>query len=472
MPNAIAYLMLMLWPLICLVLFLRQPLERAIIWSILGGYLLLPPAAAFDLPLVPAMDKYSIPNLCAAGFCLVVARRRFRLLPLAPLGRVLVLLFLFGVIPTVLTNGDPMIFQEMTSAEPIAFITNYIPGMSLRDLVSVIANQGIVLLPFLLGRQFLSTETGLRAVLVALVLAGLAYSLPALLEVRLSPQLNIWIYGFFQHSFEQMMREGGFRPIVFLPHALWLAFFLFTAVLAAGALARGAEGPARARALAAMIYLALVLYLCKSLASQLYVLAFVPLILLVPARLVLRVCLACALVAVIYPVLRNTGLIPTEAIVAQAEAISPARAHSLNFRFQNEEILLARADEKPWFGWGGWGRNLVRDPVTGLIASVPDGRWIIVFGSFGWVGYIAEMGLLALPIALLSRAARRVGIAARPAAQSTGGQVSRREAARRRRFRPPPPAAAQSDPLPPAAAQSDPLPPSAAVSSSRQALLL
>lgn len=401
MPNALAYLMLMIWPFACIMMFRRMTLERAIIWSVLGGYLLLPPAAAFDLPLVPAMDKYSIPSLSAAVICVFLIGRRFRMMPVAPPARLLTLLFLLGVIPTVLTNADPMIFQERQDTAPITFITNYIPGLSLRDLFSVIANQLIVLLPFLMARQFLSSETGQREMLLALVVAGLAYSVPSLIEIRLSPQINIWVYGFFQHSFEQMMREGGFRPIVFLPHALWLAFFLMTAILAAGAMSRTLEGTQRMRMLAAMAYLCIVLYLCKSLASQLYTLAFLPLILLAPARMIIRVSILCALVAVIYPMLRNTGLIPLDDLVAQAQAIDPARAQSLEFRFTNEEILLERADEKPWFGWGGWGRNLVRDPVTGLIASVPDGRWIIVFGSFGWVGYIAEMGLLAFPLFLL-----------------------------------------------------------------------
>ena len=63
MPNGFAYLMLMIWPLVSLVLFRTLKLERALIWSILGGYLFLPPLAEFNLPFVPSMDKVSIPNL-------------------------------------------------------------------------------------------------------------------------------------------------------------------------------------------------------------------------------------------------------------------------------------------------------------------------------------------------------------------------------------------------------------------------
>jgi len=110
---------------------------------------------------------------------------------------------------------------------------------------------------------------------------------------------------------------------------------------------------------------------------------------------------------VTYPMLRNLHIVPTYAIVGAVEAVNPARAESLGFRLDNEEQLLVRAAEKPLFGWSGWGRSLVRDSETGRIMTIPDGRWIIVFGSFGWLGYIAEFGLLSLPLLLLGRHALR-----------------------------------------------------------------
>lgn len=408
MPNSLAYLVLALWPVVCLILFRRLSRERALIWSILGAYLLLPPEAAFDLPLVPPMDKFSLPSVSALA-ALILLREPLQLLPRTRAVSVLVVLFLLSVIPTVLTNPDPIEFALQVSAEPIRFTTAVLPGLSLRDLLSVAINQVIVLVPFLLARQFLGSAEGLRALLVALVVAGLAYSLPSLLEIRISPQINIWVYGFFQHDFSQMIRQGGFRPIVFLPHGLWLAFFLLTSVLAAAALARDMQGLARRRMLLAMLYLGAVLILCKSLASQVYLLTLTPLVLWASPRWQLRAVLAIAVLAITYPMLRNLELIPLDAILAQADAFSAERGQSLGYRFDNEEALLARADAKPWFGWGGWGRNLVRHPESAEILSIPDGRWIIVFGSFGWVGYIGEMGLLAAPLILLARLARRQG---------------------------------------------------------------
>ncbi|MDK3019169.1 hypothetical protein [Pseudodonghicola flavimaris] len=412
MPNAFAMLMLLCWPLVCIVMVKRMPPERAVIWCILGGYLLLPPVANFDLPLIPAMDKESIPNLMAFLLAVLMLHRSVPLLPKSVPGRVLVLMFLLGTIPTVLTNGDPAVYRDDYGHSYV------IPGVRIHDLVSVMVKQTITILPFLIGRALLSTETGLRELLKAIMIGGLIYTLPSLIEVRLSPQINVWVYGFFQHSFEQMMRDGGFRPIVFLPHALWLAFFMFTALLSAAALTRSAEPEARFRMILATVYLAGVLYLCKSLASQLYALSFLPVVIFASPRWQLRVALGLAAVAVLYPMLRNAGLIPLDAILERAAAISEERAASLAYRFTNEEILLERAHDKTLFGWGGWGRNLIMDAMDGQVRTVPDGRWIIVFGTFGWLGYIAEMGLLALPLALIALRARRqkVSVYAAPVA--------------------------------------------------------
>ncbi|MCC6305025.1 MAG: hypothetical protein IT545_07490 [Rhodobacteraceae bacterium] len=423
MPNALAYLALMAWPLVVAGLFLRLPVPRALVWSILGGYLLLPPVAAFNLPGVPALDKVSIPNLAAlvatvvalrAGRLAAAARRHARPPvmgavrtpaeePAAALAEalrpppaiwLLLALFLASPLATVLTNTDPALYADGPAVHAI-------PGLRLYDSVSVIVQQGILLVPFFLARRLLASAAALGDLVRALALAGLALSLPMLLEIRLSPQLNVWVYGFFQHDFLQMMRGGGFRPIVFLEHALWVAFFAMTAVLAALALAREAAAEARPAWIAAALWLAAVLVLSRTLGPLVLLVALAPAVVLAPRRWQHRLAAAMAAVAVLYPLLRGAGLIPTEAIVARIAEFAPDRAHSLAFRFENEDLLLDRAALRPWFGWGSWGRNHLYDPATGRMLTVSDGRWIIVMGVFGWLGYLAEFGLLALPLVWL-----------------------------------------------------------------------
>ncbi len=401
MGNPLAYLMLAIWPFVCLVLFRTQKIERALIWSILGGYLFLPPLTEFNLPLVPGMDKVTIPNLSVLLIVAFGMKQKLTLWPESRVALLLVVGLVLSAVPTVLTNGDPITFEVLRGTGPIVFLIDQLPGQSVRDVGSVLIAQVLTVVPFLLARQFLSSEDGLRELLLAFFVGGLVYSIPSLLEIALSPLINIYVYGFFQHSFEQMVRQGGYRPIVFLPHGLWLALFVCISVMSAAALTRTAPVVDRWKMTLLMGYLAVLLLLCKSFASIAYGMAITPVVLFAPVRWQIRLAVLMAFVAVAYPMLRNFHLIPLDAVLAKAEAISAERAASLGFRFNNEEQLLARAAEKPWFGWGGWGRSLVRDPETGIILTIPDGRWIIVFGTFGWLGYISEFGLLAFPVVLL-----------------------------------------------------------------------
>jgi hypothetical protein len=393
-PNALAYLMLGLWPLVAYVLYTRLDPARALIWALLAGYLLLPPLTAFNLPAVPDLDKYSIPSLMALALAVFLLKDRIPILPDNWLGRAFMVMFVVSPFATVL--GNP---------EPIAIVEGDVPGLTLYDSVAAVSNQAIALLPYFLARRYLATPEALRAVVLALIAAGLAYSLPMLVEARLSPQINIWVYGFFQHDFFQTVRFGGYRPVVFLPHGLWVAFFALMCLIAALVMLRQGPAPARPRQLVIATYLLGVLVICKSAGALLYGLALAPVLLLAGRRVQVLLAAALAVVVVTYPMLRGAGLIPVDDIVALAQEVSPERAASLQFRIDNENALLARAQEKPWFGWGGYGRNLILDPVTGQARTIADGAWIIALGTYGWLGYLVEYGLLSLPLILLAREA-------------------------------------------------------------------
>ncbi|MBO9397919.1 hypothetical protein J7400_14625 [Shimia sp. R9_2] len=400
MPNVLATLMLMLWPVVIWRLFVSLPPGRALIWSLLGAYLLLPPPPAeFDFPLMPALDKTSLPNLAILIVVVFVLPQRPKLLPESVLARWLLAIFVLSPVATVLSNGEPLIFTEM-----------FIRGLYLQDAVAQPINNFILVIGFLLARALLQTRADQRDLLIALMIGGLAYSLPILLEVRLSPQLNNWVYGYYQHLFSQTIRGGGYRPMVFLYHGIWLAYFVLTALLAALALWRADSGQMRAKFLLATLYLAAVLVLCKTLATLVYAAAAGCVILFMGRRAQVRVAALLAALMLFYPALKLANLVPSDAIVAQAEAVSAERAHSLNFRIVNEDILFERAMEKPLFGWGIWGRNHLRDSTTGAITTVSDGYWIIVIGVWGWVGYLAQFGLMALPIWLIFRELRHAHV--------------------------------------------------------------
>jgi len=191
---------------------------------------------------------------------------------------------------------------------------------------------------------------------------------------------------------------------VFLYHGLWVAFFIMTSAVSAFALWRYDERRNFALLVVA-VYLFAVLVLAKSLGSPIFVVMLIPCVVLLGAVMQIRVAILIGVLAVAYPVLKGADLVPQYRLLAQAAKIDPERAASLEFRFDNENVLLERAYLKPVFGWGSWGRNHILDPNTGIILTVTDGRWIILIGVYGWVGYLAEFGLLLLPLLLLWREA-------------------------------------------------------------------
>ncbi|MFV0491839.1 MAG: hypothetical protein ACK5M4_08470 [Pseudorhodobacter sp.] len=394
MPNALAYLMLLVWPFIALALFNRLPREKALIWSILGAYMLLPPVANFNLPGIPDIDKFTLASICALVLTLFVLGERPGFLPTGIVGRILVVLFVVSPFATTLTNP-----------ESISMFAAYVPALRLYDSIAYISYQAIALIPFFLGRHILSKPEGPKALVQVLVTAGLVYSIPMMIEVRLSPQINVWVYGFFAHDFGQSMRGGGFRPMVFMPHGLWVAFFALMAAMSALVILRHTPAGGRAKALMIWLYLMLVLVFCRSTGPMTYAAALIPTILFIGRRWQILIAASFAIIVITYPALRGAQLIPLDAILELAYSYDVERHQSLAFRIRNEEILLDRAAEKPWFGWGGYGRNLILNPMTGEIETIPDGQWIITLGSYGWMGYIAEFGLLTLPLLLLAREA-------------------------------------------------------------------
>lgn len=390
--NPLAYFVLATWPVVAWFFFQRFDPARALIWTILGGYMLLPPVIAIDLPMIPDFDKYSIPNLAAAAAVVFLLKDRFSLWPESGLARGLILLYVLSPFGTVLVNSEPLYFERAM-----------IPGLRIYDTLAAIAGQLITLLPFFLARKYLGSDMGLRAVIMALVIAGLIYSLPMLLEARISPQLNLRLYGYFQHDFSQTVRFGGFRPFVFMPHGLWVAFFALMCLVSAVTLFRIGPAENRPKFLLVAAYLGVVLLFCRSAGPVLYALLLVPCVLILPRRLQVMIAVLMGLVVITYPLLRGAHLIPIDDILNLAMSFNEERGQSLAFRINNEELLLARAAEHPIFGWGGYGRSMLHDPVTGQISVIADGGWIIALGVGGWTGYIAKFGLLVLPLILIAR---------------------------------------------------------------------
>lgn len=391
----VAYFILFSWPVVAFFLFRRLPREEALVWSILGAYMLLPVGVFIDLPAIPALDKTSVPNIAAFILCFLLLREKIRLVPTNGIAKVAVILFVAAPFVTTLGNGDRVFIGS-----------NSFAGLTIYDAVSALLRQLITVSPLLLGRQFLGTESAHRTMIRVLVVAGLIYSIPMLFEIRFSPQLHILTYGFFPHSFGQAARDGGFRPVVFLGHGLLVALFIAMMFMAAVAVWKARERVFRFPAIFSVAYLGVLVILCKSAGALIFaVLGFVLLAFTGP-RIKLMIAASIVLIALSYPILRGADLIPTESLVSSAASnFNEERAESLDFRFTHEDRLLEHANRRPFFGWGGYGRNRPVDEY-GRIA-ITDGYWVIIIGSFGWIGYLGEMGLLCAPILLLAYFSRK-----------------------------------------------------------------
>lgn len=300
----------------------------------------------------------------------------------------------------------------LTNSDPVVIGGRYLPAMSAYDGFSRTLASMVQVLPFVLGWHYLTTARDHAMITRLLVLAGLAYSFMALIEVRLSPQLNVWVYGFFPHAFVQHMRGDGFRPLVFLPHGLWLAIFLATAILAAAGQWRQErlKGARCGEWLLFLAWLLMTLVLAKSLGALALTLGLLPLVLFASCRFQMTVAAALTALVLFYPAVRNAGLVPVDLVEEIAADINQERASSWRFRVDNEDRLLARAMERPLFGWGGWGRNAIYDAQSGQETSVTDGFWIITLGHTGWVGYLSTFGLLCLPVLAIWRRSRRLPV--------------------------------------------------------------
>jgi hypothetical protein len=281
--------------------------------------------------------------------------------------------------------------------------------LNVKDGLAVTVGSALqVALPFFLGAALLRTWRDLRTLLRFIAAAGVLYAFPALLEVRMSPQLHRWIYGYAQHSdFLQTMRFGGYRPMVFMAHGLAVALFFLVAALAALGLIRMRARIWGVSAGYVGLFLMFLLLLCKSTGAIVYGLVAAPIVALRATNMKKRLAVILGLFVMLYPLLREGNLFPVKEVLSFASVFGSERAESLQFRFDNEDKLLSKASERPWYGWGQSGRNLTYDAV-GNVAAVTDGAWIIVLGAQGIVGFIAEFGLLVIPIFLAALRLKRI----------------------------------------------------------------
>jgi hypothetical protein len=387
MPNFIAYIALLSWPIVTIFLIKRKGLEVGILLALLGAHMFLPVAFKIDLPAIPPLNKYSITTATILVY-LILNKKRLGFNALHRYMKFVFVMLLVLPFLTALTNSERY---------------SYLPGLTLYDGLSDAITNFLIIIPFLFGVRYFNTYEKQLLLFKYFAIAAFVYAFFTLYEVRMSPRLHWMLYGYFPNSWLQQYREGGFRAIVFMGHGLLVAIFLALGVAAAAAMTRLKEKVLPIKTLYVLIIIFMTLVLQKSLASLIFgAFGLVMIILMSPKRMH-QMALLIGVLFLTYPMLSSLNLFPHKTILDVASRVSAERAQSLEFRFDQEKALLNHANSKPLFGWGGWGRNRVLDDLNGSDTSTTDGRWIITLGVSGWIGYLSQFLLIVVPLYLTYR---------------------------------------------------------------------
>jgi type IV secretory pathway VirB3-like protein len=371
------------WFPITFFLFSRLPKHKAVFSSYIGAWLFLP-VANISLPLLPDISKGIVVSFSVIVCVILFNSKKLKQLKLC-------------------RYDIPMIVWCLC---PIATSINNNLGLwdGLSSSLGAIMSWGI---PYVVGRLYVNSYESLCDLAVNIIIGGLIYVPLVLYEVRMSPELHSYVYGFHQSEWLEHIRYGSWRPKVFMQHglmvALWMAltttiaFWLWrarrlkkifgipplfiVAILATTTiLCRSGNGTA-------VLFIGCGLYYVRKITKSI-----VPLIiflLLIPG----------------YIGIRSTGVWEGESLKKLALILfDEERAGSLGARMYQEDVFSKKAWERPIFGWGGWKRGFPVDEYGKQMTRGVDALWVIAFSENGYVGVISlTMAMLIGPFLMLRR---------------------------------------------------------------------
>jgi hypothetical protein len=372
---------LYLWPLAVLAMFALMPPRRAVIFAFLFAWLFLP-IAGIEIDRLPDYTKVS-----ATSFGVIVGILIFdwaRLMAFRPSWLDVPMVGWLAVAGlSVLVNGD-----------------GAYPAMS--EFVQQTIGWGI---PYFIGRLYLTDLEAVKDLALGIVIGGLLYAPLCLVEWRLSPQLHRWIYGYHQHAFDQAVRAGSYRPMVFMQHGLAVALWMWSATIVS--LALWLSGGVKRvwllpmGAVFGVLLVTSLLFLNSVGAMALGLLAIATYGVAMWRKSTWPV-LVLTLLPLAYIGVRASGLYSGESAVAlAASAFGENRAQSLGMRLEMEGYMIQHAAAQPLLGWGGADDDArPRHPESGR-KVVTDGMWAIVVAKHGFSGLAMWLTLLMAPTVVI-----------------------------------------------------------------------
>jgi hypothetical protein len=365
----LTYLVMFGWIPLIIYLFSRFPARQAVILGFILAWLFLP-QKEFPLSGLPDYTKISATSYGILIATVVYDLERFRSFRIS-----------WVDLPMLIWCWCPL----------ASSITN---DLGIYDGLTAVLSQTITWgFPYFLGRIYLNSLEGLKQLALGIFWGGLIYVPLCLFEIKMSPQLHRLVYGFSPFDFSQSIRYGGYRPSVFMQHGLEVGMWMMAATLIGiwfwkSDVIRQLWGIP----IAWLVLVLLVTFiLVKSTGA--YFLLLLGILVMVAAYQFRTSLVILLLIGSITIYLAQNALTKTyitdQIITTLSKKVPQDRIDSLEFRFNNEEILTDKAREKIVFGWGGWGRNRVYEyDWEGKLVdvSITDSWWILAFGSNGLVG--------------------------------------------------------------------------------------
>jgi tetratricopeptide (TPR) repeat protein len=345
----------------------------------IGGWLLLP-SISIDLPGVPPYDK-----------------------SLAITSGILLGTILFD-------SGRLLAFRPRWYDLPMLvwcvcpFFTSISNNLGMEDGMSSVYRQSITwLFPYLIGRVYLTNIDSFRELSLGLAISGVCMIPFCLLEIRVGPRLLQDVYGL--KVAWRGVRYGGYRPQLFFQDGLALGLWMNTATLLAwwlwrSKLFRQLWGLPIGSVILPPLLITSVL--CKSTGATILAALGVSTLWLSKRTRSKWIVAALLAIAPTYCCVRITNFWTGQnAVDLAASLFGEDRAQSIEYRFREENVLVAHAMERPALGWGGYNRSRPVDE-SGNIATA-DSLWTIVLGAFGYTGLSSMTITMVLPVIFFLR---------------------------------------------------------------------
>jgi len=384
-----AKFMLFFWVPLTIYWFQKKDPREAILLSYIGGVLFLP-VFSIDLPIIN-YNKYSAIAI-AVLLGEVFRSEKVRLNNKNLFDKNMILFCFVSTIISSLLNGFGL-YEGLT----VAFDNFFTWGVA-----------------FIMGRKYFKSEEDLKLLLKYLLAGVLIYVPLCLYELRMSPQLNIKVYGFFQHSWGQHFRYGGYRPIVFMNHGLMVSLWLM-----AGAVSFFWLWRAKIKKKMFKIHLFFLfiisfgtLYMTKSKGALFLGIIGILCWFIYKTKKIDKFLTLLMIIFPVYFFLRIQSMITINDITEiLSRFFDQERLDSLIFRLRSEETISnSMGFLQLFFGWHRWSRKLGFDPYTNR-AVVVDSLWIIIYGGRGLLG-LSSLFILILsgPISIVKKMKREKNI--------------------------------------------------------------